>query len=129
MAEITVLLEDTGLSAEMLKETLGDSVGEGIEIVVTYPGHMRVLNRVYRHIDRSTDVLSFDLSTDPGSGPEGTIFVDGRLYPPMRELLERIFHGCLHLSGMTHDTEEDALIMARKVDELVNSVLKGGEGQ
>jgi len=127
LAEVTVLPDDTGLESETLEGLLEGIVGDGVEVVVTDPGHMRVLNRTYRHIDRTTDVLSFDLSLPDGTGggPEGTIFVDGRLHPPLEALLERIFHGYLHLAGMSHDTEEGSEKMALEVGRLVELAMKG----
>lgn len=129
MAEVTVLPDDTGLDIETLEELLDGIVGDGVEVVVTDPGHMRVLNRTYRRIDRPTDVLSFDLSAGTGSPPEGTIFVDGRLHPPLEALLERIFHGYLHLSGMSHDTEEGSETMAVEVRKLIDRALRGRREQ
>ena len=125
MADISIIAENTALKAETLDGLISDLLGPGIEVVVTDPGYMRVMNRRYRHIDRPTDVLTFDLSNPGDDVPSGTIFVDGRLFPPIEELLERIFHGYLHLSGMSHDNEDDAGLMEQRVEELVNSAMKG----
>ncbi|MCJ7808858.1 MAG: rRNA maturation RNAse YbeY, partial [Desulfobulbaceae bacterium] len=79
--------------------------------------------RKYRHIDSATDVLSFDLALCNEDRPEGTIYVDGRLFPPMEALLERIFHGYLHLKGYSHSNDWDAEFMNREVDSLVADAL------
>ncbi|MBD3278857.1 MAG: hypothetical protein GF388_11205 [Candidatus Aegiribacteria sp.] len=123
MAEIICLLEDSSAAAKQLSEMIGDSMDVNVEIVLTDPGHMKVLNSRYRHMNRPTDVLSFDLSDDPHQRPVGIIFVDGRLYPPMEELLERICHGYLHLMGHTHDTPEDTREMSEKVSEMMRGIL------
>lgn len=128
MAEITLLLENTDLDREMLEYRVGKMIDDRVEIVVTDPGYMRVLNSRYRHIDKPTDVISFDLAMREKDRPDGTIFVDGRLFPPMEELLERIFHGFLHLSGYTHDTDEEREAMTRMVDEMVSRAMNDGGG-
>jgi probable rRNA maturation factor len=90
-----------------------------IEIVLADPGYMRVLNRRFRHVDRPTDVLTFDLSEPGSEEPEGVIYVDARLCPPLEDLLERVFHGFLHLCGRTHDDPADAEAMASDVAGMV----------
>lgn len=128
MAEITLLLENTELDRETLEGFVDEMVEDRVEIVVADPGYMRVLNSRYRHIDRPTDVISFDLALTREERPEGTIFVDGRVFPPMGELLERIFHGYLHLSGHTHDTDEDRKAMDGLVEKMVSRAMKTGGG-
>lgn len=128
MAEITLLLENTEMDRVTLEGFVNELIDDRVEIVVADPGYMRVLNRRYRHIDRPTDVISFDLTLREEERPEGTIFVDGRVFPPMRELLERIFHGYLHLSGYTHDTDEDRETMNRMVEKMVSRAMNDGGG-
>jgi len=123
MADINIILENAGFCVEDIK-SLTDNLMEGcVEVVLADPGYLRVLNRDYRHIDRTTDVLSFDLALREEDRPDGTIYVDGRLFPPIEALLERIFHGYLHLKGYSHGNEKDASIMSREVDSLVASAL------
>ncbi len=123
VADINIILENPGFIAEDIKNLIGNLMEGCIEVIMADPGYLKVLNRKYRHIDRSTDVLSFDLSLREEDRPEGTIFVDGRLFPPMEALLERIFHGYLHLKGYSHSNEQDADIMSREVDSLVADAL------
>ncbi|MCK4806001.1 MAG: rRNA maturation RNAse YbeY [Candidatus Aegiribacteria sp.] len=123
MADVSIIVENAGFSAEEIKSLI-DNLMEGcVEVVLTDPGYLRVLNREYRHIDRATDVLSFDLALREEDRPEGTIYADVRLFPPMEALLERIFHGYLHLKGYSHSNEKDAGIMSREVDSLVAAAL------
>lgn len=123
MADISIILENAGFRVEDL-QSLTENLLEGcVEVVLTDPGYLRVLNREYRHIDRSTDVLSFDLALVEDDRPEGTIYVDGRLFPPIEALLERIFHGYLHLKGYTHSNDKSAAFMSREVDSLVAAAL------
>ncbi|RKZ10692.1 rRNA maturation RNase YbeY [Candidatus Fermentibacteria bacterium] len=119
MADISVILENPGFSAEDLQSLTENLLEGSVEVVLTDPGYMRVINRNYRHIDRATDVLSFDLSLGEEDMPDGTIYVDGRLFPPIEALLERIFHGYLHLKGYSHNNEKDTAIMNREVNSLV----------
>ncbi len=123
MIDVCVILKNPGFCAEEIKNLIGDIIEGCIEIVLADPGYLRVLNRKYRHIDSATDVLSFDLALCNEDRPEGTIYVDGRLFPPMEALLERIFHGYLHLKGYSHSNEKDAAFMSREVDSLVADAL------
>ena len=123
MADISIILDNAGFCVEEI-QSLTENLMEGcVEVVLADPGYIRVLNRDYRHIDRATDVLSFDLAIAEEDRPEGTIYVDGRLFPPIEALLERIFHGYLHLKGYSHNNEKDAAIMSGEVDSLVARAL------
>lgn len=129
MLTVDVLLSDSGISDRDLYRILYPIVKGNVEIVVVDPGYMRVLNRKYRHIDRTTDVITFDLSsgTNVSSGKrtaDGVIYVDGRVFPPFSELLERIFHGYLHLLGKAHDTENQEARMKKSVSRLIEKALK-----
>jgi probable rRNA maturation factor len=118
---INLPLSDPAFSAEEIAQAVGRIVEGRVELVFVDPGYMRFLNRRFRHQDRPTDVLSFDLSDD--GGPEGVIYVNGRLCPPLEELLERVFHGYLHLKGWTHDAPERSERMQKRVAEMVSEAL------
>jgi ssRNA-specific RNase YbeY (16S rRNA maturation enzyme) len=122
---VDLVLGSPGFDQGELQALLEPYLSGKVELVIADPGFMRVMNMKYRHVDRSTDVLAFDLRDEPGAEPEGVIFVDGRVFPPMGELLERIFHGYLHLTGRTHDTPEDRESMNRDVTEMVARALEG----
>ena len=123
MVDIIIINENAGFSAEEVRTLIEDLIEGCVEVVLADPGYLRVLNRKYRHIDRTTDVLSFDLALRERDRPEGTIYVDCRLFPPMKALLERIFHGYLHLKGYSHSNEEEACIMGNEVESLVADAL------
>lgn len=96
-----------------------------VELVITDPGVMRSLNRRWRHQDRVTDVLTFDLSADPcPGGPAGLIYVNGRVAPPLEEVLERVFHGLVHLEGLSHHTPDERERMEERTRELLNRSLE-----
>jgi probable rRNA maturation factor len=88
-----------------------DQVG----IALVTDTEMRLLNRTYRRLDRTTDVLSFDLraAMSPGEPRSGEIVIStdrvvaqARRYrvTPSRELARLLVHGILHLCG--HDHQE-----------------------
>ncbi|MCK4505247.1 MAG: rRNA maturation RNase YbeY [Candidatus Aegiribacteria sp.] len=122
--EISTILNNPAFKQDRI-ETLIDGLLDGnVEIVIADPGYMKVLNRKYRHLDRSTDVLSFDMATSDEERPDGIVYVDGRIFPPYEALLERIFHGYLHLSGYSHQEPEKANIMNERTAGLVSRAME-----
>ena len=122
--EINTILNNPPFKQDRI-ETLIDGILEGnVEIVIADSGYMKVLNRKYRHIDRSTDVLSFDLAASEEERPDGIVYVDGRIFPPYEALLERIFHGYLHLFGYSHQEPEKAKVMNERVARLVSRAME-----
>lgn len=96
-------------------------VGEGgagpVEIVFHSPQDQRELNRTWRNLDRTTDVLSFGYGE-----PElfGELYIDPVLAaaqaPRYRhdlgaELRRLVVHGCLHLCGHDHGTAPERIRM------------------
>lgn len=88
---------------------------------------MRELNRTYRNIDRTTDVLSFP----QGEGPDFTLLGDiiisidtasrhAESYGVTQheELKKLIIHGILHLLGHDHKKKKETQIMREKEKEL-----------
>lgn len=124
---LDVILDNPARELEPLEMIIGNTVNDPVEFVICDPGIMRFLNLKWRHIDRPTDVLTFDLSSPDEDCPRGVVYIDGRLAPPLSEVLERVYHGWLHLQGMTHDTDEDAEAMNGAVAELVRKALRLAE--
>ncbi len=95
------------------------------------------LNKEYRQIDRPTDVLSFALNEGEDSGEEeshllGDLVISlertaeqaeeyGHSFE--RELAYLTTHGCLHILGYDHMTDEDKAEM-RKEEEFILSNLQ-----
>ncbi len=86
---------------------------EEIDLILLDDGAMRELNRAFRGLDRTTDVLSFDLrpASLPGEPLTGEVavstdrvMVQARRYrtSPGRELARLTVHGLLHLQGHDH---------------------------
>lgn len=121
--EINILLDNSDLKQDRIEDLIDDLPDGNVEIVITDPGYIKVLNRKHRHINRSTDVLSFDLADSDEDRPDGIIYVDGRLFPPYEALLERIFHGYLHLAGYSHHDPDKAKIMNESVARMVSRAM------
>ena len=71
---------------------------------------IRDLNRQYRRVDASTDVLSFGVDEDaPSAGPRelGDIIICPERTADLREA---VVHGALHLSGMDHETDQGEML-------------------
>ena len=95
------------------------------ELIVTDDEEIRELNRRYRGIDKSTDVLSFPLAPAPGA-PLGSVVISAdrarevaqRLgHSPEDEFLLLFIHGLLHLLGYDHECDSGQ--MRQKERELI----------
>jgi probable rRNA maturation factor len=102
----------------VVQETLRSTeCGEAeVHVLISDDDRLRALNREYRELDRSTDVLSFP---DGDRLPGGRVLLgqivvsldaakrQGREagHGELRELEELVLHGTLHLVG--HDHERD----------------------
>lgn len=87
-----------------------------VHLVVVDDAAMRELNARYRGLDRTTDVLSFDLAgaeDDAGEAPSGEVYVSldqarkqaaEQGVPLLEELGRLLVHGLLHLAGRDHKT-------------------------
>ena len=71
---------------------------------------MRELNREHRGRDAPTDVLSFPVDGDaPTGGPRE--LGDVVICPDhAADLREAVIHGCLHLAGMDHETDDGEML-------------------
>ena len=121
---LEIVLDDPSEELDRLEDIIMKTIDGPVEFVLCDPGLMRFLNLRWRHIDKPTDVLTFDLSSPGEDTPEGVVYIDGRLAPPLSEVLERVYHGWLHLCGKTHDTENEAKEMNRLTKELVGKALE-----
>jgi len=102
-----------------LSEILG--IRGDITVKLGDPAESQRLNRLYRHRDHPTDVLSFPLhdQTPDGKFYIGDIFIcreiadrqaRQRNIPPLQEYLRLVIHGTLHLLGYDHPLPESEMI-------------------
>jgi len=106
-----------------------------LSVLLTNDPNMRILNRRYRGFDRSTDVLSFELTQTEGvpSG-EGRLLGDvvisldtatrqanSRHRPIEHEVRWLLAHGLLHLVGFDHERAEDKRTMVLWTRRLIRS--------
>jgi probable rRNA maturation factor len=120
-----------------IKKTLSltkESDDQEVSVNLVGPQRIRSLNRMHRHKDRPTDVLSFPLgeSTVPGYTKRilGDIFICPA-YAIARAREEKIslkdkmawlmVHGMLHLLGYDHEQSSKE---ARRMEKLENLILK-----
>jgi probable rRNA maturation factor len=87
---------------------------DGVSVLYCADARMRSLNRRYRGMDRSTDVLAFPAG-EAGRGFLGDIVISvpyaarearRRREPADRELDRLLLHGFLHLMGYDHETDD-----------------------
>ena len=145
-------LEDTGrLVAEAVLNEDGCPYESAVNLVVTDNGGIREMNRLYRGIDRETDVLSFpnlEFDTpgcfesvegqevdyfDPETGELilGDIMIsaekareqaDSYGHSLRREFAFLVAHSMLHLCGYDHMEEKDAQVMEKKQEEILTGL-------
>ncbi len=112
-------------------KNLGLPSGTELSLSFTNDGIMRELNREWREIDRTTDVLSFP----QGGGPDFTLLGDivisidtakrhsikygNTLHDEIKKL---IVHGTLHLLGYDHKKKRDKEIMREKESRLMFTI-------
>ncbi len=107
-----------------------------ISVVFVSDTKMRLLNRRWRKIDRTTDVLSFATSVQPAAALLplywGDLFISPvqvRIEAKRRgislkeEFLRVLAHGMLHLLGYDHATAKEEIIMFRFQERIVARIL------
>jgi len=99
--------------------------GGELAIVLTDDSRIRALNRVWRGIDKPTNVLSFPAKEARADGETvllGDIVIAyettaqeaiAEKKPFLHHLAHLTVHGFLHLRGYDHEAEEEALAMER----------------
>ncbi len=96
-----------------------------IELIIVNDREIAQLNKIYRGVDKATDVLSFPLEDTPGA-PLGSIVISAQKaeemakklgHTPQEEFTLLFIHGLLHLLGYDH--EQDQGQMRQKEEELI----------
>lgn len=119
-----------------------DKINLYINIILTNPENIKRINKMYRNIDKETDVLSFpmfekyeledfQMLDKPIPQVLGDIVVSinqvekqaieyGHSFE--RELSYMIVHGFYHIIGYDHIEEADKLIMRQKEENILNKL-------
>lgn len=100
---------------------------QSLSLVFIGERRMRSLNRRYRGVDRSTDVLSFDGSGLPGhlgdiviSLPNAARNARQEKHSVQKEIGWLVLHGMLHLAGYDHETDQGQM---RRLEYQLRSVV------
>lgn len=114
---------------------IDDKISGGLEISIIDDRAMRKLNRDYRGVDRTTDVLAFawrEEKSFPNDDYLGQIYISyprikrqaGKLEVDIKEEFFRILaHGLLHLVGYDHQDEKMAKKMFARQEKIVAKIL------
>lgn len=99
-----------------------------VSVLVTESNRVHELNRDYRNVDRTTDVLSFPLFDDENTPKQlGDIVLNvDKIYEQAkeyghsreREMAFLTVHSMLHLFGYDHETEDERTVM-RQHEEMI----------
>jgi len=127
--------------ARVARTVLGQSdvpEGTSLTLVIVDDRRIRGLNRVFRGIDRATDVLAFGVGQGSGfvtpeelpphlgdvvlSYPTAVAQAAAEGHSLEAELALLVVHGCLHLLGYDDVTEEQRRQMWARQEEILRSL-------
>jgi len=133
----------TSVISETLNQEIPDRTVE-MDCVITDNAAIHKLNKVYRGIDKPTDVLSFGLSDENSVTPPVTFPIEYETgtnlgavvisYPQViaqaqennhsveRELTILLIHGILHLLGYDHEKQTDARAMRNREKAILKEI-------
>lgn len=137
MLEVQREIEADGIPSVEVLRSWAKAVLEGrkevVELVIRIvdESESRTLNREYRHLDRSTNVLSFssDLPAVVGSNLLGDLVICAPVVereareqgkPANLHWAHMVVHGVLHLLGFDHQNEQEAGAMERVEQEVMD---------
>lgn len=96
----------------------------GLNLIFTHDRRMKNLNSLFRNKDKATDVLSFNIDSEPGvENVFGEIYISTDTASRNAEKFNRTLtdeilllccHGFLHLLGYDHEKDSDHRIMQEK---------------
>jgi len=127
--DIIPLIEE---AVEAVLKLEGKSLGYEISISFVDNEEIRELNRIYRNVDKETDVLSFPMGEDfiqVNMLGDIVISLEKALEQSVeyghslkREIIYLIVHSMFHLLGYDHMTEDEKEIMRRKEKEVMKKL-------
>lgn len=116
---------------EIVLRKLKQSKGVKVSLVFVNDAEMRKLNKKYRGMDKTTDVLSFNYQDGKSASSFGEIVISisqakkqatKRSYPLKCELSELFVHGILHLVGYEDEEDKDYERTMKKQKEILHSL-------
>lgn len=128
---------------EQALKTLGIEDDVEVSCVLVDDERIHEINREYRHIDRSTDVISFAMEDNDQFYVEGMPRTLGDIFISVdhakkqaeeyghslrREMCFLFTHGILHLLGYDHMTDEQEKEMFGLQDQILGALSIGREG-
>ena len=131
---------DRARLGRLVERTLASEHAPDGELCVAFVGDrtMRRINRDFRSIDRTTDVLSFSyVEESHAGGVLGEIFVspavarsqaEGAGCPLEEEVSRLVLHGLLHVLGYDHDTAPARRKMLGRQERYLSRHLDGPAG-
>ena len=102
-----------------------------ISVILVNLNQMKEVNKKYRNIDNSTDVISFEENDEENRSYLGDIFICiDRVYEQAKQYnhsVEREFafllvHGILHLTGFDHQDDEAEKKMFAEQEKILNKL-------
>jgi len=127
------VLDAEAVASDLSQEAIVQAVESVLKRMPVSGGHLAVqfvdkdriteLNLQFRGKEGGTDVLSFPLDgVTTGSDPKelGDVVICPELTVDIREA---VVHGCLHLLGMDHETDNGEMLELQR--EIVRELVKG----
>jgi probable rRNA maturation factor len=106
-----------------------------VSIFLTDDAEIHRLNKLYRNVDRPTDVLAFAMREGVDGELNQEILGDVVISLPRAKQQASVYghsfevemsllvsHGVLHLLGYEHEEKDDTLVMQRKQKEILRSL-------
>lgn len=133
--ETNIKIEELKIVEKFLKKVIKDEKLENaiFNVIIIDDERIHEINKQYRGIDRSTDVISFALEDSEDIEMNfrilGDIYISiDKVYEQsesyghsfLRELSFLTVHGLLHLLGYDHMKKEDEIIMFEKQEKILN---------
>jgi len=117
---------DLKINLEEIEEIIKYITDKYFELIIVDNKTIQKLNKKYRNIDKSTDVLSFPLNVNSKHIPIGTIIISAdKVLEKSNELGHSkedefkllLIHGLLHLIGYDHEIDNGE--MRNKEEEII----------
>lgn len=121
-------------AAQVTLELTSRADQSDVSIVVGDDTLLHRLNRLYRHVDATTDVLSFPSGEiDPDTSdlylgdvvislPQAQLQASAENHPLQDELQLLVVHGVLHLLGYDHLNNDDKKLMQAIQDQILKAL-------